>query len=208
MISRMKILVPLLAAVPLVVYLGFALGGMSFTTVINLVLAISIGIAGLIGTIEIYRELASTQEGTTLTTGTIFLLIAFSFFVLMVVVQQATFLALRDLANSNPSEHHQALALGLNYIQLGIDVTFDVFYSLGIGLVSWVMMRMPGITAWIGVYGILSGVFLLGLNLATFPVPPSSAGLFDAGPFTALWWLSFIVAGAIEKARRKDPAGQ
>ncbi len=207
MTYRLHLLVPLGAMIPLVVYLTFALSDVSFLTSVNLVLATSIGIAGMVGAVAIYRELGKRCECPALTLGSLFLIIAFSFFVLMVIVQQAVFLALSELSTldgaDSSSALYDSLSISLNYVQLGIDVTFDVFYSLGLGLVSWVMLRVSGPTKYIGMYGILTAVFLLGFNLATFPLPPSKAGLFDIGPFSAIWWIAIIVAGAFEESKRK-----
>jgi len=209
--SRLQLLIPVLAIIPLLVYLAFALGGVSFATNLNLLLAISIGIAALAGSVAIHKELEKTQGGTALTLGTLFLIIGFSFLVLMVTVQQAVFFALREAAalqqGARETTSYQALSLGLNYVQLGMDVAFDIFYSLGLGLVSWVMLRVPGPTRLIGMYGILAAIFLLGFNLGTFPLPPSQAGLFDVGPFTALWWLAIIAVGAFEDAKRRRDEG-
>lgn len=152
-------------------------------------MAISIGIAAIIGAVEIHKDLSLRHSSTMLTLGTLFLIIGFSFFVLMIIVQQAIFIAIADSGISDPDAavgaSDKLISQGLNYIQLGIDVTFDVFYSLGLILVSLVMMKEPGYTRFIGGYGIVSGVFLFGFNMATFPLPPSQSGLFDVGPFTA-----------------------
>lgn len=200
----MKKLIPLItltsALLVLVIYLNFAVSGIEFSLIPSLIMAISIGIVAIAGAVEIHKELSVKHQGTTLTLGTLFLVIGFSFFVLMILVQQAVFITITESDAADPSE--KLIAQGLNYVQLGMDVTFDVFYSLGLVLVSWVMMKEPGYTRLIGAYGVICGIFLAGFNLATFPLPPSQAGLLDVGPATILWWLSIIVLGFFESGKQ------
>jgi hypothetical protein len=74
-------------------------------------------------------------------------------------------------------------------VWLGLDVAWDLFVGAGtvlFGLALWNHPRFRPITAG---GGVLVGLCLLVLNLATFPIPPAEAGLFDAGPFVGLWYV-------------------
>lgn len=206
--KHLSLITTLSALIVLFVYLSIALGGISFSGIPNLIMAISIGIFAISGAVEIHKELSVKHNSTALTLGTLFLIIGFAFFILMIIVQQAVFIAIGDGAKSNLnaviSTSDILLSRGLNYIQLGMDVTFDVFYSLGLIFVSSVMIKVTGYTRLIGVYGIIAGVLLAGFNLATFPLPPSQSGLFDVGPFTVIWWLSIIALGHFESRKQRE----
>ena len=85
-----------------------------------------------------------------------------------------------------------AVFKGTNLIQLGIDVSFDVFDRLGVIALSAVMYREPSFGRVLGAFGIVSAAALLAFNLATFPSGPRT-GLVDLGPVTGIWWLCVIV---------------
>lgn len=78
-------------------------------------------------------------------------------------------------------------------IWLGLDVAWDVFGATGTVLFGLALWRAPRFGPALGLAGILTGGALLVLNLATFPTPPAEAGLFDLGPFVALWYVLLSV---------------
>ena len=129
--------------------------------------------------------------------GTTFLIVAFALLNLMLVVQQMVRLQFRQfrLAAGDASQAAllDAVFKGTNLIQLGIDVSFDVFYCLGVIALSAVMYREPGFGRVLGAFGIVSAAALLVFNLATFPYGPADSGLVDLGPVTGIWWLCVIV---------------
>lgn len=116
--------------------------------------------------------------------GTLLMVLAFFQFTTMLVIQQATVFALAK-ADSN-----SAFAL-INSIQLGMDVVFDIFYSVGIILISisLIIVDSKSLTGW---YGILIAPSLLILNLYSFPMPPKESGIIDLGIFTLPWWLFLV----------------
>jgi hypothetical protein len=91
-------------------------------------------------------------------------------------------------------------------VQLGIDVCFDIFYCLGMILMSLVMVRDEAFGPLIGGSGAALGAALIALNLYTFPTPPDSAGLVDLGPVTGIWWIVVIVRMVqLERRARSAP---
>lgn len=74
-------------------------------------------------------------------------------------------------------------------VQLGLDVAWDVYFAVGMALFGVAAYSHPRIGRLIGALGVAVASALLGLNIATFPIPPASAGSFDLGPFAGLWYL-------------------
>lgn len=74
-------------------------------------------------------------------------------------------------------------------VQLGLDVAWDVYFAVGMALFGVAAYSHPRIGRVIGVLGVAVASALLVLNIATFPIPPASAGSFDLGPFAGLWYL-------------------
>ena len=81
----------------------------------------------------------------------------------------------------------------VNKVQLGIDVSWDVFVSLGTILFGIAMIRHPRFGKIIGIPGIIIGLLLLFTNLQSFPTPPAEAGSFDFGPVMGLWYLAVVI---------------
>lgn len=79
-------------------------------------------------------------------------------------------------------------------VDLGLDVSFDVFIGIGTALFGFAMLRHPALGRVMGGLGIAIGtVLVLGFNLYTMPRLPRDAGLFDPGPVTGLWYLATTI---------------
>jgi len=191
-------------------YLNFATNVVSLPDRLTLILAFAIGPVAIFGVLEIYRELAATPLATQVRLGTVFLIIAFALLNLMLVVQQSIFIpyqeAMAATTDDAVRESMRHVFRGVNQVQLGIDVSFDIFYSLGLILVSIALTRTTRFGKFLGIFGVLTAGALLILNMATFPMPPSEAGLVDLGPLTGVWWLVLILGG-ITGRRRPAIAG-
>jgi len=136
----------------------------------------------------------------------VFAVVAFSFFCLMLVVQQSVRIILSDyIAEASDEAARETLRLilrGVDPVQLGIDVTFDIFVCLSMICFALVFSRRPGFGVAIGASGVVIALSLLLLNLASFPRPPAEVGSIDLGPLAALWWLVVIVLFAWQARRR------
>ncbi len=195
----------------LLAYLNFAFGWVMLSDRLSLVLAFAIGPVAVFGTLALSENLMRVYGTSTLRMGTLFLVIAFTLLTLMLTMQQAIFAEYQQLLEATPEPNALAsletsFAL-VNQIQLGADVAFDIFYSLGIIFVSSVIVRSKGLERVIGAYGVLVGTGLLFLNLWFFPMPPAFAGSIDLGPATIVWWVALIVLdGRLNKREASDHA--
>jgi len=188
----------------LLAYLNFAFGWVVLSDRLSLVLAFAIGPVAVFGTLALSENLMRVFGTSTLRVGTIFLVIAFALLTLMLTMQQAIFveyqLLLEATAEPKALASLKASFALVNQIQLGADVAFDIFYSLGIIFVSSVLVRSKGFERVIGAYGVLAGTGLLVLNLWFFPTPPAVAGSIDLGPATIIWWVAlFVLDGRLNK---------
>lgn len=83
--------------------------------------------------------------------------------------------------------------LSVDKIQLALDVTWDFFGGVGTVLLAFASAKHPRFGWWFAAPGIALGVALLALNFSAFPIPPAESGLFDLGPFVALWYLIMMI---------------
>lgn len=208
MIKRRWVLfLGVLGLVVVLTYLATALGFIRHVDKLILILVFGIGPVAIVGVLEIHERFPATKATLVLKAGTAFLIVAFALFNLMLVVQQLVRLQAREMISAVSEEAtKQALTSVLrmvDLVQLGIDVSFDIFYCLGVILVSVAMYSHRDFGRIIGAFGVLSAVALLSLNLAAFPKVPDESGLVDLGPLTAVWWLLVI----IQLIRKRGPNG-
>ena len=150
------------------VYLGMAFGPL-----------LSLAFIGLYHFFKLHRKTVVLQAAT------VFAVIAGTLVNLMIVVQSSIFATI-------PQEARADLGLafdGLNMVQLGMDVSWDIYFSLAtilLGVVMWDHPRFGRI--WAVVTALIGGGLLV-LNLATFPIPPAEVGSFDLGPVSGLLYL-------------------
>ena len=78
---------------------------------------------------------------------------------------------------------------GLKSVWLGLDFAWDLYIGAGTLLFGLAVFGRRGLGAWLGSPGLVIGALLLTFNIATFPVPPTNAGLVDVGPLLGLWYL-------------------
>ena len=108
-------------------------------------------------------------------------------FTMMILVQLAIRSQIQSLGEE--TQNVAALRTSLVGVQLGLDVAWDIFISLGTLLFAISMLGDARFGWIIGIAGILIAVSFLILNLWTFPTPPASKNLIDLGPLVGLWYL-------------------
>lgn len=121
--------------------------------------------------------------------ATLFGIIAGSIVNMMIVVQGALFITIPTAARDSIG----AAWDGLNMVQLGLDVSWDIYISLATVLLAVAMWDHPRFHKIFALVTGLLGTGLLILNLWTYPIPPGSDGLVDLGPLVGLWYLVLTV---------------
>lgn len=210
--KKLPIVLILSGLVVILTYLASAVGLITNANNIILTLVFAIGPVAIIGVLRIADRLSDETNASLVQTGKVFLIVGFSLFTLMLVVQQTIFLQF-DHFRSNTRDQTAAMTLdsvfrGVNLVQLGMDVAFDIFYCIGILFFSAAMYRHSDFGRFIGIFGLVSAAGLLVLNLAAFPSVPAESGLIDLGPLTGVWWIVVVAqllrAGMRDRKRLKE----
>lgn len=160
-------------------YLGMAFGPL-----------LSIGFAGY------YYFFRAHRLSPALQIATLFGIIAGTIVNMMLVVQGALVLTFPPAAR----ESIGAAWEGFNMVQLGLDVSWDIYISLATVLLAVAMWGHPRFHKVFAVVTGLLGAGLLVFNLWTYPIPPGSAGLVDLGPVLGGWY--FIVTLRVLTSRK------
>jgi hypothetical protein len=208
--ARVRMLIGLIGLAFISVYLAAALGWVKDVSKLLLVLVFAIGPAAIVGAWMIRDRLERTVRSSAARLGTVFLTIAFSMFTLMLVVQQTVRLRYlqmsADAADQTIKASLKQVYGVVDLVQQGIDVSFDIFYCVGLILLAAAMYRRPDFGRFLSVFGMAVGAALLVFNLWTFPYIPADSGLIDLGPVTGLWWTLVILQILRRDLQQKRPA--
>jgi hypothetical protein len=157
------------------------------------VLFFATGPVFIVFAVALGRTMGERRRAVSLELASLFAVIGGATLTMMAVVQSAVFATTRQPVLP-PLDEAPARALrlawkGVDSVQLGMDVTFDIFYFVALVLFGWNMRHDRRFGAILGAAGALLSLAALGLNLASFPVPPRP----DLGPVIALWAVVVVV---------------
>jgi hypothetical protein len=207
--TRSRNLLTALGVTTLLVYLTTSTGLVDGSNKLILALAFGIGPMAIVGVLGLVERMVPHAGERMTRLSRIFLVSAFVLFTLMVIVQQMTLMQFETLRAAADPATTQSLNLifnGVNTVQLGIDVAFDLFYCIGIIVLAAAMYRHPEFNRFTSIFGVVSAGALLALNLYAFPSIPKESGLVDLGPVTGIWWLMVIAQVIRTRLRtRVDP---
>jgi len=154
----------------------------------------SVGVFGVVSVGGIYHLIRKHQNGVMLQMALILSIIAFTMLTLMAVLQETSGTLWEEATRQGAaSANTDAIWGAVDSVQLGVDITFDIFYALTFILYAGLMFRHPRFGKIYSISGIILFSGLLIFNMYTFPHPPANAGLIDLGPFTGLWGLAAII---------------
>jgi hypothetical protein len=142
--------------------------------------------------VGLYHFLKRHRNSVKLQAGSLFLFTSGVVTTMMATMQGSIRYLLNQYIGEAPDEStREILRLilrGVDTTQLGLDIAFDIFISVGTFLIAMAMLTHPKFGNVFGYSGmIVSGVGLL-FNLITFPLNPGTRGLIDAGPFFGIWF--------------------
>jgi hypothetical protein len=168
----------------------------SMPLTLTVILAGAFGPLLSVASMGLYNFMTANRRTVTLQIAVVFNIIAGTLVTTMLVVQLAVreFLALR-LAETGDEQVREIIRWGYSgadKVQLGLDVSWDIYLAVGTILFALNMLRHPRFGRVVGGAGIAIGALLLSFNLMSFPVPPAESGSIDFGPLAGIWY--FIVA--------------
>lgn len=158
----------------------------------------------MIASLALYHVLAAYRRTIAAQIAVISNALAGALVTAMLLVQGATEKAWTDALTQAGDETAKNLVRASGAItwevQLGLDVTWDVFISLGTFLFGLAMFSHPRFGKVVGSLGMVVGVSLFALNIWSFPTPPAEANLVDLGPAGGLWY--FVVTLCLTSSLR------
>lgn len=164
---------------------------------VALFLAFAFGPLFMVASLGLYRLLKLWKQSLWLEVAFLFNVVATALVTLMLAVQQTSF-AFHDKFKAAErgavsDEQLRWIFKEVNAVQLGIDIAWDVFISLGTACFAIAMWKHPVFGKVLPTIGVTVSLLLLGFNLLWFPEPPADAGSIDFGPAVALWYMGLAL---------------
>jgi hypothetical protein len=165
--------------------------------IITALLAAAMGLLLSLASIGLYQVLKLHRKTVKLQIAVLFNIIAGVLLNLMFMVQ----LTVREFmkgyidqaTNEYAQETYEMIWKSVDKVQLGMDLSWDVYLSVGTFLFALSMLTHPRFGKIFGWLGMSFAVLLLCFNFISFPVPPGEAGLIDFGPAIGLWYLAVAI---------------
>jgi hypothetical protein len=156
---------------------------------------------GIVFAYGLHGFIAAEREGAANRLAFVFAAAAFATLLAMLFVQLAVGAGIGTMARELDEVAARSLKRGLRLVDFGLDVAWD--FLIGTALILWgvAMRRRSGLGPLWGYPSLAFGVALIGLNAATFPWPPGDHGLFDIGPFIAVY-MAVLAGRLVVLARR------
>ena len=159
----------------------------------TVLLAAAFGPLLSVATLGLYHFIGVHRKTVSLQIAVVFTVIAGAIVNTMLVVQMTIRefwrMELAEAADAGSRELTGAAYSATNAVQLGLDISWDIYIAVGTLLFAINAFRHPRLGRIVGALGALIGVSLLSFNLFTFPVPPAEAGSVDLGPLVGIWYL-------------------
>ncbi len=147
--------------------------------------------------IGLYQFLRYHRKTVSLQIAVVSNIVAGAIVNLMLVVQMTVRefwrMGLEKAADESAEQALRTAYSAADKVQLGLDVSWDVYIGVGTLLFGLNMLRHPRLGRAVGAAGMLVGAAVLAFNFAAFPVPPADAGSIDVGPLVGLWYLVVTV---------------
>jgi len=165
--------------------------------IITALLAAAMGLLLSLASIGLYQVLKLHRKTVKLQIAVLFNIIAGVLLNLMFMVQ----LTVREFmkgyidqaTNEYAQETYEMIWKSVDKVQLGMDLSWDVYLSVGTFLFALSMLTHPRFGKIFGWLGMSFALLLLYFNFISFPVPPGEAGLIDFGPAIGLWYLAVAI---------------
>lgn len=173
----------------------------------------SLPLGGILFVLGLWQLMKLHRNTITLQVATLFGIIGFAVMNVMAVVQNSidtlTSRGVPTARDAATREMVDWVRRSVNAVQLGMDVSFDMFLLLSLVLYGIAMLNHPRFGRKFGIPGCVAATATLALNLYAFPLPPEP----DLGPLVALWLFAVAVrmlfsADHAERVRSEPVGGE
>jgi len=164
---------------------------------ISQVLAFAFGPLFMLSSMGLFFVIKAWRDSIHFRIGGLFNIVGTAMITMMLVVQ----LTIQDFHQQFKAADRGAVSAEqlkwmfkeVNSVQLGMDVTWDIFISIGTFFLALTLFHHPSISKTFSLLGMILSLLLLAFNLIYFPQPPAEVASIDFGPFVAIWYVILMV---------------
>ncbi len=156
----------------------------------NYILEMSFGPLFMISHIGLYLFFKKHQNSFYNLLAMLFHILAGAAVLLCNIIQKSVFTIGKDygaIENGISKEIIRTTYKLGNLTQLAIDYYFDVLVSIATLFIALAILKQQFYWKWLVIPGIIISIGGLVVNTIKFPIPPADSGLFDPGPFYAIY---------------------
>jgi hypothetical protein len=173
----------------------------SISPTINRLLFFSFGPLLITTTIGLYKLLSTKDDLISIQLGTVFLILSGVCHTIMATMQGSISTFMKGYISNADNESQKELLMTIYKsvfsTQAGVDMTFDIFISLGVIMLAYSMWNNIHFGKIVSIMGILfAGTGLL-FNLIAFPENAGNIGLIDPSPLFGIWFLIVTIQMAL-----------
>ncbi len=154
------------------------------------VFAMAWPILSIVFVYSLFRCIGLEKQSATNELAFVFACLAFALVAAMMSSQLAVRAGIQEYIERSPANEQEFLQLirrSIRLVDMGIDVAWDLFIGTALVLLAIALKGNSHFGLWWSVPAALLGILLMVLNVMTFPWPPDTRDLFDAGPAVGLY---------------------
>ncbi len=154
----------------------------------------AVGVLFVIFSVALGRTMRDARRAVAIDLAAVLGVVGGACLTMMAVVQSAIHPVIRQALDPALDEASvrtvRTIWRAVDLVQLGMDVTWDLFGLTALAVFGWSMRRDPRFVAVLGLGGAALCVASIALNVWSFPVPPTP----DLGPAVGLWGAAVAIA--------------
>ena len=165
-----------------------------FSPSITFSFAMSWPILTIIFAFSVYKYFAMYKQTISNQLAFLFTCIAFILVGIMLSIQLVVQTGLEEsIINASGVEKDTLILISksLRWVDLGVDLAWDMFLGVALILLSFVIKRHPKFGLWWSIPLAILALAVVILNLFTFPNPPETMGVIDVGPIIGTFIIIF-----------------
>lgn len=182
----------------------------SISPTVNRLLFFFFGPFMIVAIMALYHHLTEKKQLISAQIGSLFIILSGLAHTIMATMQGSIVVRMRKYLSETSGEAEKEMLRNIYKsvfsTQLGVDMAFDIFISLGVIFIAISMWNHKAYGKLIGLAGMIIAATGLSFNLIAFPENAGIYGLIDPGPLFGLWFTVVVIMMGVSLYQLKRKA--